>query len=387
MKLPGYNPQNPVVDSMRTSLFSIPGVDKSMWNELSVWNRSFSNRISTGKINITKERDDYKYRYILQRNKKNSPLAIILPSIGEGIMSGHSVNMAKLFYDKGYSVIILGSHFQWEFAKSMPSDYHPGLPAKDAEAVRSLTLNIINQLQDKYKAKFTDKVILGTSFGALLTLFIAEKESRDNTLGNTKYISICPPTDLIYAMKQVDKISQEWEKTPEEFKQKIATTAANVVNLYKSKDDIDFEVNNLPFTEEEGKLITGFIMHQKLSDLIFTLEGSPKNAPSNIYEKINNMDYKDYVNKYLVENEHETCDDLSYETSLASISHYLENYDNYKIYHSVNDHLTNPAQLKRLKLTTGNKTVLIDNGSHLGFLYRKEFIEDLKNTIPSQNIN
>ena len=36
---------------------------------------------------------------------------------------------------------------------------------------------------------------------------------------------------------------------------------------------------------------------------------------------------------------------------------------------------------KKLKEYTGANTVLIDNGSHLGFLYRQEFIDNLKNTI------
>ena len=38
MLLYDYNPQNPVVDSMRTALFDMPEVDESIWNELSIWN-------------------------------------------------------------------------------------------------------------------------------------------------------------------------------------------------------------------------------------------------------------------------------------------------------------------------------------------------------------
>lgn len=117
--LPNFNPQTPVVDSMRTALFDLPGVDESVWNELSVWNRSFSQRIKTSSVGVTEGRADYRFRYILQKDK-SSPLAIIYPSIGEGIMSSHSVLLAKLFYDAGYSVVIQGSHFQWEFVKSMP---------------------------------------------------------------------------------------------------------------------------------------------------------------------------------------------------------------------------------------------------------------------------
>lgn len=381
IKLLGYNPQGPVIDSMRTALFALPGVDESIWNELSIWNRSFNRRIHTSNVKVTEGRVNYNYRYIMQKNKKDSPLAIIFPSIGEGIMSSHSVLFAKLLYDAGYSVIIQGSHFQWEFVKSMPSDYRPGLPSRDADALRDVTSKIITQLEKKYNCNFNQKVFVGTSFGALMSLFVASKEAQENTLGNTKYISICPPVDLIYAMKQVDKNSQEWNKSSVDLKQRVASTAAKVVKLYQSKGDINFEVNNLPFNDEEAKMITGFIMHQKLSDLIYTIENPTKELNNDLYSQINNMGYVEYTKKYLMSKDDVSCDDLAFETSLNSISDYLQNANNYKIYHSLNDYLTNSNQLKQLKQITGSKTVFLDNGAHLGFLYRQEFIQDFKNTI------
>lgn len=380
LKLSNYNPQSPVVDSMRTVLFALPEVDKSIWNELSIWNRSFSRRIKTDSVSIYPERNNYRFRYIMQKEKQNSPLVIIYPSIGEGIMSNHSVLFAKLFYDAGFSVIIQGSHFQWEFVKSMPKNYRPGIPSDDAKELRIVTGKIINNLEGKYKCKFGHKVLIGTSFGALTSLFAASQEYKNSTLGEISVISICPPIDLIYAMKQVDKNSEEWNQSPQDFKQKIATTAAKIINFYQNKENINFEINNLPFNEEEGKLITGFIMHQKLSDLIFTIEEAPNNKNSEIYKKINNMGYQDYVKKYLLK-EGENLEDLSFEISINYIEDYLRSAENYKIYHSVNDYLTSANQIKNLRQITGNKMTLIDNGAHLGFLYRKEFIEDLKNTI------
>lgn len=380
--LAGYNPQNPVVDSMRTSLFDLPEVDESIWNELSLWNRSFSKKIRTSSINFTDGKDDYQFRYILQK-KKNSPVAIVYPSIGEGIKSFHSVLLAKLFYDKGYSVIIQGSHFQWGFVNSMPDSYRPGLPKEDAEILASLTLKILNKLQDKYECEFTDKVFIGTSFGALTSLFLGANEYQHNTLGNIKIISICPPVELIYAMKQVDKNTEDWHNFSNDLKQKVAMTSAKVLKLFEMKDDIDsgIEINSLPFSEEEGKLITGFVMHQKLSDLIFAIEKASKSSKSDIYDLINRMNYEDYAERYMLSNNDKNADDLSFETSLHSISGYLENSDNYKIYHSLTDYLTNKNQLKQLKQYSDKKLVLIDNGAHLGFLYRHEFIEDLKISI------
>lgn len=380
--LQGYNPQNPVIDSMRTALFNLPEVNKSMWNELSVWNRSFSNKIKTSAVNITEGREDYKFRYILQK-EKNCPVAIIYPSIGEGIMSSHSVLLAKLFYDAGYSVIIQGSHFQWEFVKSMPVDFHPGLPSNDANALKLVTTKILTHLQDKYNCVFGEKLFIGTSFGALTSLFLADSEYKNNTLGKANFISICPPVDLIYAMKQIDKNTQEWDLAPNEIKDKVATTAAKILKVYEQKEDIVFpnEINGLPFSAEEAKLITGFVMHQKLSDLIFTLENTPKNQKTEIYNLINNMNYQDYAKKYLLTEKDKIVEDLVYETGLISISDFLANGNNYKIYHSLTDYLTNANQLKTLKQFSGKKLVLLDNGAHLGFLYRQEFLNDLKETI------
>lgn len=383
IKLKGYNPQNPVVDSMRTSLFNIPDIDKSMWNELSIWNRSFAQRIKTSSVSLFEDREDYEFRYILNKkdNKKDLPLAIIYPSIGEGIGSSHSVMLAKLFYDAGYSVVIQGSHFQWKFVKSMPATYRPGLPIRDAENLRLVTNKIIDKLSDKYECNFSNKVFIGTSFGAMMSLFVASQESKNNTMGDVRYISICPPIELIYAMRQIDKNSEEWKNSPEDFKQKVAQTAAKVLRLFDVKDEVDTEINNLPFSEEEGKLITGFIMHQKLSDLVYTMEKSKERKSSEIYPRINDMGYEDYTKYYLLSADDDSCDDLSYETSLHSIASYLQNNDNYKIYHSMNDYLVNSHQLKKLKEYANDKLVLLDNGAHLGFLYRHEFIEDLKNTI------
>lgn len=384
IRLKGYNPQNPVVDSMRTSLFSIPDVDKSIWNELSIWNRSFANRIKSSSVKVFADRDNYEFRYILNKKdkvKEDLPLVVIYPSIGEGVGSNHSVLLAKLFYDAGYSVVIQGSHFQWEFVKSMPSGYRPGLPVQDAESLRFVTNKIIDNLSEKYECEFGQKVFIGTSFGALISLFVASQEAKDNTLGDTRYISICPPIELIYAMRQIDKNSEEWKNSSEDFKQRVAQTAAKILRLLDVKDEVDTDINNLPFSEEEGKLITGFIMHQKLSDLVYTMEKSKERKSSEIYRRINDMGYEDYTKHYLLSADEDSCDDLSYETSLHSIASYLQNNDNYKIYHSMNDYLINSHQLKKLKEYANDKLVLFDNGAHLGFLYRHEFIEDLKNTI------
>lgn len=377
--LKGYNPQHPVTDSMRTAFFELPGINDSIWNELSLWNRCFAKKIKTSSVNIEQGRENYSFRYILQKDK-NAPVAIIYPSIGEGINSHHSVVLAKIFYDEGYSVVIQGSNFQWEFVKSMPLKYCPGKPLEDAQRLQDVSSKILAKLENKYACKFSQKVVIGTSMGALETLFLAYQESVKNTLGVNRYISINPPIELLYALKQIDKNSEEWALNPNDLQNRVAVTAAKIVKVTEEKKSKDFKISTLPFSEDESKLITGFILHQKLSDLVFSMENVTQTKKDDFHEIINDFNYDDYAKKYLL-NDDKNIKDIAYQCSLHRISDFLKKSNNYRIYHSLDDYLTNTSQLIQLKKYTGSKTILISNGGHLGFMYRPEFIDSLKNEI------
>lgn len=377
--LKDYNPQCPVTDAMRTALFTTEGlVNKSIWSELSIWNRSFGKKLKTSTVSIDSNSEDYAFKYILQK-EKNSPLVILFPSIGEGITSHHSVVFAKMFYDRGYSVIIEGSHFHWEFLKSLPKGHIPGIPTQDIAYVRKITGKIIDKLESKYDCKFSDKSVIGTSFGAMATLFLADMESKENTLNISNYISINPPVELLYAVSVIDKNNDSWSKNPVDIKKRVALSASKIIQLtqQKNENEEDFKLDMLPFSEDEARLITCFVLRQKLSDLIFTIENTKTSKKTDIYDTINNMGYKDYVEKYVIPKNQYTKEELSYITSLHSISSYLQNNDNYKIYHSLDDYLVNQDQLKDLRQYAGKNLVLFDRGSHLGYLYRQEFKEQL----------
>ena len=168
-----------------------------------------------------------------------------------------------------------------------------------------------------------------------------------------------------------------------------AITASKVLNLIQDETIEKNKLNSLPFSEEEAKFITGFIMHQKLSDLIYTIETQDKDKvlASEIYSKIRGMNYEEYAKKYLIQNQNENIETLSEATNLFLLSDFLKNNDNYIIYHSLDDYLVNQKQLAELKKCCNNKIILFNNGSHLGFLYRKEFLNSLKNQIPQKDID
>ena len=62
---------------------------------------------------------------------------------------------------------------------------------------------------------------------------------------------------------------------------------------------------------------------------------------------------------------------------MLSLKEYLTTNNNYKIYHSLDDYFINKNQLSELKALAGNHLTCLNCGAHLGFLYRKEFLDDL----------
>lgn len=298
-------------------------------------------------------------------------------------MSNHSVILAKIFYDAGYSAIIQGSHFHWTFVNSMPKDYCPSLPSQDVPSLRLVTSKIINDLEEKYECKFKDKILIGTSFGAFEALHIAAAEEQDKMLNISKYISISPPIELVYALQEIDKNNEQWNKNPDNLKHRTAVTATKILKLAQMHENGE-EIKQLPFTEEESRWITGFLLRQKLSDVILALEADSKIDKNELYKLIHNTSYEDYAKKYILKN-CQNIEDIKHETSLHSIKDFLKNNNNYVIYQSLNDYLINTKQLKELKSYAGNNLLIIDNGSHLGFLYRDEFINNLKTQIYLSN--
>ncbi len=376
--LENYNPQNPVTDSMRTAIFSSQK-EKRFFNDLAIWNRDFKKKIKSASVNIDKNCDSYKFHYLLQK-KKTSPLAIIFPSIGESIDSSGAMALSEIFYNQGYSVVIIGSHFQWEFLKSLKKDYRLGKTADDVKKINKLLDNIIAYLSKKYDRTFFQRTAIGTSLGASAVLFLANNQYQNQANNIDKFIAICPPIELMYAISQVDKIISSWKNYPDDMREKTAYTTAKVMDLFKNKENFINNFSTLPFSEYESKLISAFLFHQKLSDLVYSIEHDKyKTNPKELHNLIYNTDYSTYLKKYLLSSN--SVEDLNKSTSLLSLSDYFINKNNYKIYHSVNDYLTNKKQLSTLKQMCEDKLILFDNGSHLGFTYRDEFLNELKKEI------
>ncbi|UKI42148.1 MAG: hypothetical protein L6V95_03960 [Candidatus Melainabacteria bacterium] len=117
-------------------------------------------------------------------------------------------------------------------------------------------------MEEKYNCSFRNNILIGTSFGAMATLFVANDQSKNNTLNITKYISINPPIEIVYALKELDKNNLDWNKNPDDLKHRVGTTAAKIIQTAQVNNESNKKIETLPFSPHEAKLITGFIMRQ-----------------------------------------------------------------------------------------------------------------------------
>ena len=185
--------------------------------------------------------------------------------------------------------------------------------------------------------------------------------------------------DIIKLIEIIDN-NDLWKENPIDIKKRVALSASKIIQLVEKKNETkkeDFTLDMLPFSEDEARLITCFVLRQKLSDIIFTLENTKTSKRTDIYDKINNIGYLDYINNYVKNDNLETLEEINAKTSLYSLKDYLVNNRNYKIYHTLDDYLVNQTQLKDLRQFAGANLVLFDKGSHLGYLYRDEFKKQL----------
>lgn len=375
-----FNSQGPVLDSIRTVLL-VKQKRKNIWADDSIWNRTFDKKLKTACVEICPNRCKYRYKYLLQKSK-SSPLAIIFPSVGESADSSHNIYFANMFYNEGYSVILLGSHFQWEFLKSIFKGYKIGKTKDDIKLVNRLIDNIVTDLSNKYNRSFLSRVAFGTSLGGYCVMFLANNQYDTNANNIDRFIAVCPPYSLLYAADKIDKITESWKIHSENFQDTVAVTAAKVMRAYNNREKFYQNFSRFPFSLYEAKLICGFVFHQKLSDLIYQIETDGKEkteGKKDLYNLISSMNFKDYIDKYILVDY--TLDELANVTDFSSIENYLINKDNYKIFHSLDDYLISKEQLRKLKSCCDDKLVLFSNGAHLGFMYRDEFLKELKNEL------
>ena len=408
LRIKNYKGQSPEIDSFRYLKFKITDEDESIWDDASIWNNEFKNSRKFGEVHLREGNRPLPYSYWLQ-DKENAPIAYILPRGRGGVYSRELDALAKMYFDKDYSVIILPNIFNWEFVMAGAGSWLPGYVPEDIKildkAVRKIHDDFIikNDLTPQYN------ILTGVSMGGLHAIKLADLDRKSHKQMFTRVIAVNPPVDFMHAMKVYDGYNQIWKEFNSEqelmlasmllIKQYMimATVKKEAIQKAKSMKNPFCKLYGgmMPFVQSEAKALFSLKEKETTIELLYTLFKYDRSLlPSGIlsgsdnkhlYKTIMAYDLNDYAEKVLVpfykRNRSFSMSNLKEDSNLFNNQDMLTKDKRLYVIHTVDDMFLSRKHKLWLKKTMGKRCIMFDHGGHLGELYTDGFKSVVKKMI------
>lgn len=223
----------------------------------------------TASVEIPATGEKLPYTYWLQR--KQAPLAYVIPGLGSHRLSGGALALAELLHQEGFAVVTVSSAYNHEFIQRGLSAPMPGFTPSDARDMRYALGAIDRALRSKFPGRFGARALIGYSMGGFHTLQIAAAESSGSpdSLSFERYVAIDAPVRLDYGIARLDsffRAALDWPAA--ERIRRIEQTFLKVAGLTLQSNVITAETP-LPFNATESKFLIGLAFRLTLRDLIF----------------------------------------------------------------------------------------------------------------------
>lgn len=373
--------QDAYIETIRVEMFCVPEDSTSTWTNMSAWGGSFYSQSKKKSVEVLPDHPEMEYRLWLQ--EQPAPLAVILPGTGAHCSSAAAVALADLLYKDGFSAVIISGALNYEFMESAGAHIAPGFPSEDAKDVYNSIKLMIKDIGNRYgKDKISGTALVGMSMGGLHALFISTMDKGEGAVNFDSILAIDPPTDMIYALNQIDASMNIWRNWPDS---KVNNEAMLGGQFYLGM--LGGKINPahpLPISTDEARFLIGASFRFGLSDTIYSLHkrrdfGILKTKYSwfsrtPLYKEIDAIDFYKYAETFLIKYYQETDKDITLEkmnerSSPYSIANELRANTKVRVIHTLNDFLLRPEDPERLAAIFGNRITFFDRGGHLGNLY------------------
>ena len=403
-----YKPRNPLVDTLRVNVFSMQRTNSRWWTNTSLWNSDFQNVGDERSIRDPEEPEEAEPRYYQFWNepqqeggvKRKNELVILIPGVGTHYTGKMLRGLAEVYFNAGYAVVATTNTMNWSFATTKETAF-PGYIPDDVKHIRRHLKLILEDLAKNKQFKPERIIIAGYSLGAMQTLHLAEQESRENTLGASRYIAVNPPVDLLYAMDQFErlgKITKKWTK--KEYFQNLGHAIVNYLPIAMNhhphqKPDgktateipIDYMLYHPNLNPEQAAALFSFAFRMLLRELMLSNARNgflPKEYKyewgrrRELYQKIDSLSGRDYV-RIFVKNRYPelTLEQLRYNSGLRVLEKFLKESPSVRVLHNLDDPLLSQKDADFLSETLGKKLLWFDHGAHLGNFYLLDFQKQL----------
>lgn len=405
-----YPDQGAEINTLRAELFFVKN-DAGAWARMSPFYRTFYQQRTSGSIQVLPGKPELKYNLWMQ--DKPADMVVIIPGTGENFVDLTPTAFADMYYQQGYSAVIISNAFNWEFMQAAGSVLAPGYTPVDAKDVKNALDLLLRKLKKDYPSKIRRKILIGSSMGALHTLFIADMNYKAGDQTFSRYIAINPPVDLLFAMRKIDEfyaVGAKWKK--KEVQEKVRKCVLSYMRMLRGIDpgaspiagginrrqEVKMSVEPtktglVDFEKEEAQFLVGLSFHMNLMEVIYSIysrhnTGVIKAEKSwfdrrEIYAEIDKFNFNAYLHKFLlVEYEKRlgkkfTAEDLGRNAGLKPIAKTLKEDSQIRVIHNADDILLRKGDLAWLKQQLGDRIKIFAHGGHLGNLYT----QPVKNTL------
>ncbi len=143
------------------------------------------------------------YEYGVWKQKKESPLMIIISGTGSLYNSGLSMYMANVFYDRGYNVIALSSTTTMPYIVSQSKNNYAGYIKDESTHLYELISDAIEKEKSE-GMKISRTYVGGYSLGGFQSLLIQEIDEKNKKIGIEKSLLLNTPISILTATEKLD---------------------------------------------------------------------------------------------------------------------------------------------------------------------------------------
>lgn len=389
--LTNFPAQGPVVDSFRYKLANFK--DNDFYFDVEKGKVKFTNKIDG-------QEEEVDSRYSVWMQKQPADLVFIVPGLGDHYRNSQAALLAEAIYNAGFSVAIISNPFCWEFTQSALTSMAPGYTRSDAKDLYHHIARVLDDINEEHPGKVKDISIVGYSLGALQAAFLTRNDVIEHRLNVKRYVLLNPPVNLIYGLTTLDKYYGIWKNWD-------AVTLTNnrnmAVGFYKGYSYGALQTDTyLPITEEQASFVIGFTFRMSLGDVMkkiierhpMEIFGEVSSWKQQEFEKqLERYGYQRYVDTFLKE-AHPTIFATSEPfkhvngiCSLPAMANELRQNRNIVCLHTADDFLLNDYDRNWLKRQMGDRLVMLDHGSHLGYFCMPQALDIIIKLVKGETVS
>ena len=389
--LTNFPAQGPVVDSFRYKLANFK--DDDFYFDVEKGKVKFTN-----KVGDKEEKMDSRYSVWMQ--KQPADLVFIIPGLGDHYRNSQAALLAEAIYNAGYSVAIISNPFCWEFTQSALTSMAPGYTRSDAKDLYHHIARVLDDINEEHPGKVKDISIVGYSLGALQAAFMTSNDAIEHRLNVKRYVLLSPPVNLIYGLTTLDKYYSIWRNWD-------AVTLTNnrnmAVGFYKGYSYGALKTDAyLPVTEEQASFVIGFNFRMSLGDVMkkvierhpMEIFGEVSSWKQQEFEKqLERYGFQRYADTFLKEahpdifTTSEPFKHVNGISSLPAMANELRQNNNIVCLHTADDFLLTDYDRNWLKRQLGDRLVMLDHGSHLGYFCMPQALDIIVKLVKGEAVS